>query len=367
MADALVSRTSRNALVVIAVVVVGAALHWMSGIITPLLMAVFLAVMVDGFSRVIRRHVRAVPRWFPTAAAIIISTALFGACAFVVAINAESFAGTLGRDAPKLDAMIGQIAGRLGPHAPKSVADILNTLDPMQYLGAVSTSLQDFASYGLLVMIYLGFLIASRHVFERKAVKLFHTREARHEARHLFLRIRDGLERYLWIQTVLGLVIAAASWLVMVLIGLDNAFFWAFLVFILNYIPIIGSVAAVILPALFAVLQFDGWNQALILLAALLVISFFVGNVLLPRMQGDSLNMDPLVVLLSLAFWGAIWGLTGMFLSTPLTILVMVVLAQFDGSRWIAILLSADGDPQSLGRGGRVAPDQPAPAPAEAG
>jgi len=69
----------------------------------------------------------------------------------------------------------------------------------------------------------------------------------------------------------------------------------------------------------------------------------------MPRMQGRSLNIDPVMILLSLAFWGAVWGVTGMFLSTPLTILVMVVLAQFDGSRWIAVLLSADGDPHSLG------------------
>jgi hypothetical protein len=75
-------------------------------------------------------------------------------------------------------------------------------------------------------------------------------------------------------------------------------------------------------------------------------------------MQGDSLNMDPLVVLLSLAFWGALWGITGMFLSTPLTVLVMVILAQFEGSRWIAILLSANGDPQGLGRGSRRSPDE---------
>jgi predicted PurR-regulated permease PerM len=76
----------------------------------------------------------------------------------------------------------------------------------------------------------------------------------------------------------------------------------------------------------------------------------------MPRMQGRSLNIDPVMLLLSLAFWGAVWGPTGMFLSTPLTILVMVILAQFDGSRWIAILLSADGDPHSIGAPVRGAP-----------
>jgi predicted PurR-regulated permease PerM len=88
----------------------------------------------------------------------------------------------------------------------------------------------------------------------------------------------------------------------------------------------------------------------------MLALSFVVGNILLPRMQGRSLNIDPVMLLLSLAFWGAVWGVTGMFLSTPLTILVMVILAQFDGSRWIAVLISADGDPHSVGA---VAPARP--------
>jgi predicted PurR-regulated permease PerM len=65
-------------------------------------------------------------------------------------------------------------------------------------------------------------------------------------------------------------------------------------------------------------------------------------------MQGQSLNIDPLIVLLALAFWGAVWGLAGAFLSTPLTVALMVILAQFDGTRWIAVILSADGDPQQL-------------------
>jgi AI-2 transport protein TqsA len=76
-------------------------------------------------------------------------------------------------------------------------------------------------------------------------------------------------------------------------------------------------------------------------------------------MQGRSLNIDPIVVLLALAFWGAIWGIAGMFLSTPLTVMAMVILAQFEGTRWVAVLLSADGDPQQLkNRAPGQAPDE---------
>ena len=346
------STTARNALVVVAVIVTGAAMHWMGAIITPLLLAMFLAVMVDGLSRVILNRLPALPPRAAILAAIFFSIILVVLSTVVVAANAEGFIATLGRDQPKLDALLSGLAARMGPHAPQSVAQLLSRLDPMQYAGAVAQALQNFGSAAVLVLIYLGFLIASRHAFERKTVKLFANRDARHEALNVFLHVRDAVERYLWIQTVTGLVIAGGSFGVMMAIGLDHAFFWAFLVFILNYVPILGAVAAIGLPALFALLQFGDWGRTLVVLGGLFAIAFVVGNIFLPRMQGKGLNMDPLIVMLSLAFWGTIWGLPGMFLSTPLTVLSMVILAQFNGSRWIAILLSGDGDPLGLGAAG---------------
>jgi AI-2 transport protein TqsA len=352
------SVTSRNALVIVAVILVGIAARWMVDIVTPLLLAMFVAVMVDSFSRVIRRWLPRAPVVLATIAALVFSVALFATCVIVLANNAGGFFVTLAKGEPRLNRLIVEAHRTFHVNGPRSLNQLLARLEPAQYIGTVAMVLQSVASNALLVLVYLGFLIASRHTFERKAVRLFVSREERHEALQVFLRVRDGIERYLWIQTVTGLVIAVASWIVMALVGLDNAVFWAFIIFIVNYIPIVGAVAAIVLPAIFALVQFDGFSRALIVLAGLGSITFVVGNILLPRMQGDSLNMDPLVVLLSLAFWGALWGITGMFLSTPLTVLVMVILAQFDGSRWIAILLSADGDPQGLGRGSRQSPDE---------
>ena len=364
--------TARNALVIVAVILTGATLRWMGGIITPLLLAVFLAVMVDGFGRQIRRRAPFLPPTAAVLAAIFISVVVFGAAALVVANNAGVFIGKLAGYEPKLDALIATVAGRFGVRTPHTVGQIVGQLDPTPYLGSVAQALQGFASSAVLVMIYLGFMIASRHAFERKAVRLFHEREERQEALQVFLRVRDSVERYLWIQTVTGAIIAVIGGGLMMFVGLEDAFFWAFLIFILNYVPIVGAVVAIILPSLFALVQFPGYGQAALLLSGLFAVTFLVGNILLPRMQGNSLNMDPLVVLMSLGFWGAIWGLPGMFLSTPLTVLTMVVLAQFAGSRWIAILLSADGDPQGLGRGADRSPDEAAapaksrPSPAEA-
>jgi len=350
--------TARNALVVLAVIAAGAAVRWMGGIISPLLLAVFLGVMVDGFSRVIRRRVPILPSGAAIAAAIATSVALFGAAALIVANNAGAFVSRLGGYEPKLNALVGHAASRLGVRAPQTIDQIVGQLDPTPYLGTVAETLQGFASSAVLVLVYLGFILASRHAFERKAVRLFREREDRQDALQVFLRVRDSVERYLWIQTVSGAIIAVLGGALMAFAGLDDAFFWAFLIFILNYVPIVGAVVAIALPALFSLVQFDGYGTAALVLGGLFAITFVVGNILLPRMQGRGLNMDPLVVLMSLGFWGAILGLPGMFLSTPLTVLSMVILAQFDGSRWIAILLSADGDPQGLGRGAEKSPDE---------
>ncbi len=344
------SITGRNAVVFLAVIAGCAALYWMRGILTPLAMAVFLAVMIDSFARVLTERVPRFPRTLALPAAILLSIAMFGLCVWVVTANGASFVVQMREYAPRLNDVIARVASLVGVKVAPTIGDLINQLNPSRYVGAAAQSLQNFASNAVLVLIYLGFIIASRKGFGRKIVALFPHRAERDGAMQLFQRIRNGVEQYLWIQTVTGLIIAVAAWVVMMVVGLDNALFWAFLIFIAAYIPILGGAVGCILPPLFALVQFPHtfW-PALVLFAALEVIYFVVGNVILPRMQGDTLNMDPTVVLLSLAVWGALWGVTGMFLSTPLTVAVMLVLAQFDGTRWIAILLSEDGDPSGAG------------------
>lgn len=340
------STTSRNAVVFLAVIAGGAAMYFMRDIMTPLVLAVFLAVMIDSFARVLTHRVPAFPQKLALPTAILLSLLLFGASVWIVVENGAGFVGQANSYAPRLNEVIAKIAGMVGVQVAPTVDDLIRQLNPQQYVGAVAQSLQNFGSTAVLVLIYLGFIIASRRGFSRKIVALFPNDAERDRSMALFQRIRNGVEQYLWIQTVTGLMIAVGAWAVMALVGLDNAFFWAFLIFVASYIPIIGGAIGCILPPLFALVQFPHTLlPAIILAAALQVIFFVVGNVVQPRMQGDSLNMDPTVVLLSLAGWGALWGGTGMFLSTPLTVALMLILAQFDGTRWIAILLSEDGDP----------------------
>jgi len=328
------------------VVVAGAALYWLREILTPFALAAFLLIMIDGLEDLIARRAPRLPKWAPMSIAIGSILVGFGISVWVVAANIASFATDLQSYAPRLNAMIRDGAQAIGLDTAPTLRELFRQANPQRFLGAIVQSIQSLASDTILILIYLGFLLASRRGFRMKARALFGSREERKEAGRIFDRIRDGVQGYLWVQTVTGLMIAVACYAVMAVLGLEHALFWAFFIFLTGYIPIIGPAIGTVLPSVFALVQYDSYWQPLAIFVGCQAVNFFVGNVIYPRMQSRSLNLDPVVVLLALAFWSALWGITGAFLSTPLTVVAMVLLAQFQGSRWIAILLSQNGHPE---------------------
>ena len=341
------SAVARISLVVIAVVTAGAALHWAAAIFTPLVLAVFLLILVDGFARALQRHAPWLPEWADLPLALVITLAAMALALVGVLNNAASFGHQLVTDAPKLNLMIGKLAAQLGVPAPPALQQVIQQVNPARYVGDIAGALQTIGSGAVYVFIYLGFLLASRQGFSTKAAGVWPDPDIRRRAVAVLARIRDGVQRYLWIQTVSGSMIALSAFALMLAVGLEHADFWAFLIFILVFIPVIGGLVAGVLPPLFALIQYNDIWPAVIVFVGLQVILFAIGTILLPRMQRDGLNIDPVVVLLSLAIWGSIWGIPGMFLSTPLTVMAIVILAQFPGARWIAVLLSGDGEPWS--------------------
>ncbi len=353
------SQVARNALVLIAVVAVGAALFWLRDILSPLALAVFLLIMIDGIARLIGKYLPKAPAWAGLTGAIGVIVLAFIVSVWILVDGLQGFTAELSGIHARANGIIADVADRLHLKVAPTIDQLLTHLDPQKYAAPLAIGVQGVASSAFFVLIYLGFLIASRSAFGAKIAALFPTAGERREAKHIFERIREGVESYVWVQTVLGLLIAVLAWGVMTAVKLDNALFWAFVIFVTGYIPIVGGAIAVVAPPVFALVQFQSYWQAVVLFVALEAILFVVGNVLLPRMQAKSMNIDPVVVLLSLAFWGALWGLAGAFLSTPLTVMVMAILAEFKGSRWVAVLLSGDGEPYPMEDTG---PD-PAPPP----
>lgn len=342
------STVARNALVAVAIVAVGAAVYWLADILTPLAMAIFLLIMIDGLKRFIEDRTP-VPSHLAGAAALIVVILGFFASIAIIANGALNFfdeaTGVTTRMGPRLDQVISDVAALFGVHTPPTASELITQLDIRGYLTAFALQAQGAVTGAVFVLIYLAFLLASQVGFKRKLVGMFPDRANRSEAMEVFQRVRGGVEGYLWVQTVTGAMICAAAWALMRAVGLQNAEFWTFVIFIVCFIPVLGGAVAGLVPPLFALVQFETYWQAGVLLVGLQAILFVSGNFIQPRMQGDNQNIDPVVVLLSLAFWGKIWGVVGMFLSTPLTVMAMAVLAEFRGSRWMAILLSGDGEP----------------------
>ncbi len=340
---------------IIAAVAIGLVLYEGASILAPFALAVFIWLVMEGFARAIRNRVPAMPVWLTQAISIVIVLASLVISIGVLRGAVMEFAAKSDLYEQRINEMIEQVYGMLGLNAADApeLSTLIFSDATVRFVEPALSAVQGLAGNLVLVFIYIIFLYSTSATFSMKLDRLYPFHDGRERARRVSEEVRRAMEQYLWVQTALSIITTALTYATILALGLDNALFWAFVIFILNYIPTIGSLLAPILPALFAIAQpfWPSWMPADPMWCAVLVFlgvsvwQFVIGNFLGPRMMGESLNISALVVLLSLAVWGALWGLPGMFLSAPLTVLVMIVLNQIPGARWVAVILSDDGNP----------------------
>lgn len=208
--------------------------------------------------------------------------------------------------------------------------------------GAIAASLvasvgATFVNFGLVV-IYVGFLLAEQRYLPAKLAE-FRKSAAGAESEALVREIGLQIESYLGISTFIGVAMAASGYVVLRILGVDFAGLWALLIFLLNYIPTVGTLG-VVFPALLALAQFGAPGPALVILFVLGPIHFVLNNIVGPVMLGRSLDLSPFTVIVSLTFWGTIWGIGGLFLSVPLTGAAVIVCRHIEGLEWIGNLLA---------------------------
>jgi len=211
------------------------------------------------------------------------------------------------------------------------------------YISAVAVNVPYIISQSGLILIYVIFLLLEQNTFAAKLDNMFPDPRRRSEVETILASIKQQIQKFVSVKSFLSLLTGVVSFGVMWVFGLDFAIVWAILIFLLYFIPYIGPIIAVTFPILTAALQFGELSPVLGLLTALVVIHMVVGYVIEPWLMGGSLGISPFVVLISLAIFGTIWGITGMFLSVPLVIILIIVLSHFDSTRAVAILLSGDG------------------------
>ena len=352
-------RSGVSAIWIIATGVIVAFLYLGREILAPFALAVFLFLVIEGFARTIDESSKLLRRGWSRALAITVVLGGFVGFLTLLVRGVAQFGGQAEAYNEAINALIARIyeVAHLG-EAPTLTQLIFNE-SGQRFFGTIANATSGLTADLVLILIYVAFLFLAQSAWPGKLDKIFPEEEQRERVRLVGNVARKGIETYLWTQTVISALITALTYVTLVALGVENVLFLSALIFILNYIPTIGSIVAALVPALFALVQPEvaDWipgnapnNTYVFAVLVLFGVSFWqftIGNFLQPRIMSDTLNLSALVVLLSLAIWGAIWGIPGMFLSAPLTVLLMIVLAQSPTTRWLAILLSADGEPMS--------------------
>lgn len=346
--------TIRSSLLIIAAIALFWTFYVTRHLIAPFALAIFFWLAIDAFARWIDNLSPKIPYWFALTVAMIVTV---GALVGLIVVVADTV-GDVVDESPRYAARINELFlwfGNLTGQENLSFSWInerFGITDSLQgAIGGFAQTIQGVVSDFLLIAIYVVFLFVAQASFPDKMDNLFPDPVRRARAARIGTTIRHSIEQYISVQTLVSLIQTVISYIAMVALGLDNALFWALVIFILNYIPLVGGFAAVALPVLFGLVQYDSLVPVAILGGVLFGAQFLVSNTLQPKMMGDSMNMSALVVVLSLTVWGALWGGVGAFLSAPMTVILMIILAQFPTTRWIAIMLSADGDPDMDGDG----------------
>lgn len=194
-----------------------------------------------------------------------------------------------------------------------------------------------------LISIYLLLLFIEQPYFMIKVERVLAGKQGHEDVFEVLQAIDADIRTYIGVKTFVSLLTAVISFVILSWTGLDFAGFWALLIFVLNFIPNIGSIVATLLPSLLALVQFESLTPFLVVFFGIGTTQIVIGNILDPNLMGHRLNISPLVIVLSLVLWGYLWGVPGLFLGVPMMVILMIVLYHFEDTRWVAIMLSRDG------------------------
>lgn len=326
-------------------VIVGAGLVTMRSILAPFLFA--LLVAMAGTLPLQWLQSKRVPG--PLAAVIVAGSVglLLGLFGFVVTESVQGLTAALPQYRIELEELFNSVGAYLRPHGIELPA-LMKQVDEGVVMGIMGNVLQGFArsfsSMATAMVILIFVLLEATDYRIKLRVALSHTMDV-----NRLEKVVGDVQRYLFVKTITssltGILVGILCWLV----GVDFPILWGLTAFVLNYIPVVGSIIASV-PALFLAAIHLSLFKLLVLALGYVLVNTGVSNFLEPTLLGRHLGLSPLVVFMSLVFWGWAWGPIGMFLSVPITMLVKIFLENSDDLRWMAILMgSARGLKRELG------------------
>jgi predicted PurR-regulated permease PerM len=315
-------------------------------ILFPFLFALLIYFLIRAIRRFIDRNrfiKEKIPSWIKNLIASIFIFMLIGFTGEMLIINSAELANSFVSYQSNIDVTLLQLNKYFGVDITEKITENLQNFEISKIINPILNSITVIMSSFMMALFYLLFLFIEESNFKVKLHVIFSKPEKYEKMRLLLNNIEHSITHYIGLKTLTSFISATIAFIIMISIGIDSPLFWAFIVFIMNFIPVIGAFLVALLPSLFALMQFGSLQVPLILFFVLGTIQTIIGNVLEPKLMGDSLNISPLAALISLAFWGAIWGITGMIVSVPITVICIILMAQFPKTQAIAVLLSRHG------------------------
>jgi predicted PurR-regulated permease PerM len=335
--DARINRSARLLMYGAAFVVLVAGARAAEPILVPFLLSVMLAIICVPPLNWLQRL--GLPTW---AAVLIIVVGLLAVISFtgtLVGTSLIDFTTSLPAYQARLQIEMADLVAWLAAHGFEISNELLlDYFDPgalLRVAARIFSGVGDVLGKIALILITTFFILLEVSGFRAKIRAAFVDPETQFVRLE---RITDDVKRYLAIKTLISLITGVAITVWLMVMGVDYAFLWGLLAFLLNYIPSIGSFIAAIPAVLLAFLQL-GFGGALGTAVGFLVVNTIMGNLVEPRVMGQEMGLSTLVVFLSLVFWGWVLGPVGMLLSVPLTMILKIILEGSEETRWLAVLL----------------------------
>jgi AI-2 transport protein TqsA len=322
-----------GSLMIIAVVALAVALIYTQSVMIPFVVSVFIVSFVSPILdyQVIKLKL---PRMIAVTITLFVVIIMIAILCLLIAQATQTIVSTVGSYSESFakladDAFLKLQAWGIDIKQEKTIVDFKNKI-PALVTNAV-VPLVNLLSSVFLILIFVAFLLAGRNPYAvRSGVRA---------------DIDQNIRRYIAAKVAISTVTGLLVWITLALIKMKLAGVFGILAFLLNFIPSIGSIIATLLPIPIAVAQFQSPWPIVYVIAVPGTIQTVIGNVIEPKVMGDELDLHPITVLLALSFWGLLWGIIGMFLATPITAVIRIVLMQFDTLKPVGKLLAGDFSP----------------------
>lgn len=322
---------SRASLLFIAILCLTGSLIYLKSILIPFVISLFLFFMMIPFMGYVHRKLK-----LPHLLGLLLAcTLVFSMTAILIILALSSFESFM-QDTQEYQNKLADLMVRvdellmgIGLNLSSEINDLRSNISNLPFFNLIKGMAKGFFNFfgqSALVLIYLMFLVGGyNHDKEKSPVRT---------------AIEEGVQKYIATKVVASTITAVCVGVAFKLIGMDLAFMFAIISFLLNFIPNIGSLIAIVFPLPVAFLQFELGVKFYLVLIIPSIIHFAIGNIIEPKVMGEGLGLHPITVLLSLMFWGMIWGAAGMLLAVPMTVCIKIIAEQFQSTKIISQFMS---------------------------